>query len=265
MTFNKLAALTLTCTSLFAASTFAQNDDHMSCNANITGNIAFANNELVVKSTKQEDILFKSNGTVFVDGDQIVLTSYQQKLARSYHNDVEASIPIVVDLTIEALKITDMALVEVFTGLLGEGSKLPQKLKLRINDISNSIKTHVYQDPNSLTFNSLYLKDDLGLGADLEQEVEEIKAEIISSVMGQVIVAIGQSMLKGDGEFSELETRMKNLGKDIEKRAQGLAQDLKEKSVNLCEKIKTLDRTETELRKIDELRYLDTIHFNKKA
>ncbi|MFT6270339.1 MAG: hypothetical protein ACJAVV_003173 [Alphaproteobacteria bacterium] len=265
MTVNKLIAITLTCTSLFAGNAFAHDDYQISCDTNITSNIAFSDNELVVQSTKQEDILFKANGTVFLDGTQVALTTDEQKLAQIYYKDVEAAIPMVVDITIEALKITNMALVEVFTGLLGEDNELPQELNIRINDIAKSVEEHVYQDPNSLTFNSAYLKDDIGLGDDLDQEIDEMKAEIISSVMGQMIVAIGKSMLNGDGDFSKLETRMENLGQDIEIKAEALAEGLKEKSIDLCDKIKTLDETETKLRKVDELRYLNTIHFNKNA
>lgn len=265
MIFKKLAAFTFTCTSFLSASAFAHNDFHASCDTNISANIEFSNNQLLVKSTKQEDILFESNGLVFVDGKKIALNAEQQAIAKSYYNDVETSIPMVVDITVEALNITSMALTEVFTGLLGEETELPQKLNVRIDGIANSLQDHVYQDPNSLTFNSSYLKEDIGLGDNLEEEIEEIKDEIISSMMGKLIMAIGQSMMSGDGDFSELEKRMENLGQDIEQKAETLAKRLEEKSVALCDKIKNLDETEAQLREIKALRYLDTIHFNKRA
>jgi hypothetical protein len=265
MFLNKLIAPIFIWTSLFAASAMAQNDYQMSCKADITSNIIFANNQLIVKSTKQEDILFEADGTVLVNGRQIALTKEEKKLTQRYYKDVEDSIPIVVDISLAALKITSMAVTEVFTGLLGKDSELPQKLNTRINEVANAVKEHVYQDPNSLTFNSAYLKDDLGIGNELDQEIEALKEELISSMMGQFIIAIGKSILDGDGNFAELETRMNDIGKDIEKRAEALAKGLKEKSLGLCDKIKRLDKTEVELRKIDALRYLNTIDFNKDA
>jgi hypothetical protein len=265
MISKKLTAIAVTFTSLFAVNAFAQSDYQLSCDTNINSNIEFANNQLVVKSTKDEDILFKSNGVVFVDGKEISLTSEEQSLTKSYYSDVEASIPMVVDITVEALNITSVALTEVFKGLLGENTQLPAKLDLRINGVATAIKEHVYQDPDSLTFNSGYLKGDLGLGDNLDEEIEEIKEEVVSSMMGQLLMAIGKSMLNGDGNFADLEQRMTTLGQDIEQKAQALAKGLEEKSKSLCDKIKSLDDTEEQLRKIDELRYLDTIHFNNKA
>lgn len=265
MTFTHIAAISVTCASLLSASVFAQNDYNINCDTNITSELAFANNKLMVKSTKQEDIVFTANGMVVVDGKTLTLSDEEKKLAQRYFTDIEASIPMVVDITVEALQITNMALTEVFKGLLGPQSQLPQTLSVRINDVSTAIKSHVYQDPNSLTFNSAYLKEDLGLGTELDEEIDKIKEEIITSVMGQVIMAIGKSMLSGDGNFADLEARMETLGTDIEKKAEVLAKGLEDKSNALCDNIKRLDATETQLSSIPQLQYLDTIQFNKRT
>lgn len=263
MRFKKLAAVAFACITFSAAEVYAYNDYQLSCETNITSNIIFADKQLTVRSTTDEDILFDSAGRVKVDGKSISLTKEEQKLAQRYFNEVEATIPIVVDITVEALKITNMALTEVFTGLLGEDSELPQTLNNRIDKVTDAIKTHVYQDPNSLTFNSAYLKDDLGLGNDLDTEIESMKAEIISSMMGELMVSLGKAMLSGDGDFSDLGTRMENLGIDIDQKAELLSKNLEEKSLVLCERIKGIDDTETQLRSINALQNLNTIHFKK--
>jgi hypothetical protein len=263
MTFKKLIALSFAASAFLSTSVFAHDDYQLSCDTNISGSIVFANNQLTVKSNKDEDILFNSTGIVKVDGKPISLSKEEQELAQRYYNEVEATIPIVVDITVEALKITNTALTEVFSGLLGENSELPQKLNTRINDISEAIRAHVYQDPNSLTFNSDYLKDDLGLGDDLETEIESITEEIVTSMMGELMISFGKAMLSGDGDLSELEKRMENLGQDIEQKTEVLGKRLEEKSLVLCERIKSIDATETQLRSINALRNLDTIHFNK--
>lgn len=263
MTFKKLTAISFAISAFFGANAFAHNDFQLSCDTNISSNIVFADNQLSVKSTKNEDILFNAEGVVSVDGKQISLTKEEQKLTQRYFNEVEATIPVVVDITVEALKITNMALTEVFTGLLGENSQLPQTINKRIDKVADGIRNHVYQNPNSLTFNSNYLKDDLGLDDDLEQEIESIKEEVVSSMMGELMVALGKAMISGDSDFSELEKRMDNLGDDIEKKAEILSKTLEEKSIDLCERISNIDNTEAQLRNINALENLDTIHFNK--
>lgn len=265
MNIKKLSAVTFTCAMLLAGNTYASTDYQMSCDINISSDIAFANKELLLQSAKQEDILFTANGSVLVSGKQIKLSKEEKALALNYFSEVENAIPMVVEITVEALKVTDIALVEVFSGLLGENSALPRKLNGRINGIATSVHDHVYQNPESLTFNSAQLKKELGLGTGLEQEIEQMKAEIVSSVMGQLIVAIGKSMMNGGGDFSALEKRMGNLAADIEQKAKFLGESLKDKTAGLCDKVEALDETETKLRKIKELRYLSTFHFTKKA
>jgi hypothetical protein len=265
MTLKKLTVITLACANLFVSSAFASNDYQLSCNVNISSDILFANKELIVKSSEQEAILFKANGAVYVNDRKITLTKNEQKLAQRYYKDVEASVPMVVDIAVEILKITDLALKEVFSGLLGKNSSLPEKLNARINGVTTTLKDHVYQDPNSLTFDSAHLKRNLGLGNELTKEIEQIKAEIVSTLMGQLMVAIGQSMMNGGGDFTALESRMANLAKDIEKKAKTLGDSVKESAAALCDKIEALSKTEKELRKVYELRYLDTVYFTKKA
>ena len=263
MTFKKLTAISFAFSAFFAANALAHNNVQLSCDTNISSNIVFADNQLTVKSSTNEDILFNADGIVTVDGKKISLTKEEQKLTQRYFNEVEATIPIVVEITVEALKITNMALTEVFTGLLGEKSQLPQTITKRIDQLADGIRSHVYQNPDSLTFNSHYLKNDLGLNDDLEQEIESIKEEVVSSMMGELMVTLGKAMISGDSNFSELEKRMENLGGDIEKKADILSKTLEEKSLLLCERISKIDDTEAQLRNINALENLDTIHFNK--
>lgn len=265
MKYKNIAAIAISVTSLYTTSVFSYNDYQLSCDTNITSELLFANNQLMVKSTQQEEIVFTSGGLVSVNGKPVKLTPEERKLTLLYFKEVEASIPIVVDITVEALQITDMALTEVFKGLLGNEAQLPQTLSVRINGITTAIKDHVYQDPKSLTFNSMYLKNDLGVGSELNEEIGKIKEEVVSTIMGQVIVAVGKSMLSGGGNFAELQGRMETLGSDLEAKAQELAKGLEDKSTHLCDKIKLLDDTETTLNQNDALRYLNTITFNKRS
>lgn len=263
MIFKKLSAISFALTAFFGANAFAHDNYQLSCDTNITSNIIFADNQLTVQSTSNEDILFNSTGEVKVDGKVINLTPEEQILTKRYFDEVEATIPLVVDITVEALKITNLALTEVFTGLLGDDSQLPKTLNTRINKVADAIKTHVYQNPNSLTFNSAYLKDDLGLSDDLETEIESIKEEVISTMMGELMVSLGKAMLSGDSDFSKLESRMNNLGKNIDEKAEILGDKLEKHSIELCDRILIIDDTEAQLRSINALRNLDTIHFNK--
>ncbi len=263
MTFTKLATITFTCASVFATSAFAQNNFQSSCDANINADLNFSNNQLLVKSITNQDILFHADGAVFIDGKSISLTAPEQTLTKSYYKGVEETIPMAVDITIEALSITNLALTEVFTGLLGEKNSISSKIDSRLGKVASSIKEHVYQNPDSLTFNSEYLKRDLGLGNDVDQEIQKIQEEIMTAAMGELLLIVGQSMMSGNNDFVGLQKRMENIGDEIEEKAGRVGKQLEKKTTVLCEKLKSLDDTEDQLQKVSALRHLNMIDISK--
>lgn len=263
MNIIKSLSLAVTLTSLVSASALAHSNFNMSCQTNLNAELSFANNELLVKSTSEQNILFTANGEVSVDGKRIELNSTEQKLAQQYYNDVEASIPMVVDITVEAINITNLALTEVFVGLLGEQSKVASTIDTKLSDLSHAIEQHVYQDPASLTFNSAYFENDLGLDSNFDQQMEEITEELVSTAMGEIFMVMGKAMLTGSSDFSDLETRMNQVGEEIEQKSELLAAQLEDKAEVLCDRFISLDKTETQLNETKALRDLDLIQLSK--
>lgn len=259
MSFVKMTALTITCLGALSANVYASTNFDTSCEANINGELSFADNQLLVKSTTKQDIVIMADGLVLVDGKTIDMNGQQTQLAKRYYQDVEASIPMVVDVTVEALRITNIALTEVFTGLLGEDSQLPSKIKNRLDDVAKAIEDHVYQNPDSLTFNSAYLEKDLGLDDNLDAEIENIQNELVSEAMGEMFVLLGKAMLSGDSDFSKFEQRMEKLGEEIEQRVESASVQIEKAAEKLCDKMHSLDETENQLQSVQELRHLDMI------
>ncbi len=259
MSLIKKTALSIACVGLVSTNVYAHNTIDTSCKANINGDLSFANNQLLVKSTSKEDIVIMPDGLVLVDGKPISLNRQQTGLAKRYFEDVEASIPMVVDVTVEALKITNIALNEVFTGLLGEDSALPGKIKSRLDDLADAIEDHVYQDPDSLTFNTAYLEEDLGFDDNLDAEIESIQNELVAEAMGEMFILLGKAMLTGDSDFSNFEQRMNKMGEEIEQRVESASVQIEEAAEKLCDKIHSLDETENQLQSVHELRHLNMI------
>lgn len=254
------ATLSFLSTIALSATVQAGNFSNASCETNINGEMSFANNVLLVKSDKQEDIVFSSNGDVSVNGKPVSLNNQQQQAAQHYFNNVEASIPIVVDITVEALSITNMALTEVFTGLLGENSEFPKVVSNKLSQVSKAIEDHVYQDQHSLTFNSAYMSEELGIDNGFEQEIEEIQEELMASFMGEMFMSLGKAMISGDSSFADLEKRMETLGDEIDTKANNLGKQLEQKAIDLCKKFEAIDQAENELQNVQELRHLDLVN-----
>lgn len=172
---------------------------------------------------------------------------------------------MVVDITIEALNITNMALKQVFKGFFGEQTELANLIDQRLTGAANAIEDHVNQNPDSLTFNSVYLWEDLGFDQSLEKEIDDITQELMSKLMGQLFIEMGQALFSGDTTFEDLEARMEAMGTEIEKRADELSVRIEDKTDKLCEKLYSLDSTEDKLNQIDELKNLNLINLKHKA
>lgn len=236
------------------------------CDTNINADLHFSNNELRIITDAKQNILFTQQGTVIVDGKEIDLNQEQQNLAKSYFNDIEQTIPIVASIASEAINITNIALSEVFTALLGENSQVPMMIDERLSAISKGIQDHVYQNPDSITFDTTYLDKDLGLNGDFEREVEEMTEELMATAMGEMLMVLGKAMMSGTGDMDDFEKRMESLSADIETRADALALEIEEKAEVLCDSLLQIDATENQLQNVSELRNLNLIDVsNKKA
>ncbi len=244
---------------------FATNNFDLKCETNILGEMSFENNLLTIRPNDKESIIFNPNGEVRVNNKTLSLDNEQTAVAKAYYNDIESSIPLVVDITIEALNITNMALTQVFTGFFGEQTELPNLIDERLTDAVTAIEEHVYQNPDSLTFNSVYLSEDLGFDKSLEQEIDDITQELMSKLMGQLLIGMGQALFSGDSNFEDFEARMETMGADIEKRADELSVRLEDKAEKLCEKLYSLDSAEDKLNNIDDLKNLNLIDLKHKA
>lgn len=243
----------------YAPTALAHDGFNTDCNTNIESEMSFSNNQLTVWTQNKQAITFDKAGYISVDGETLSLNSSQQQLAKSYYQDVESAIPMVVNVTVEALEVTNIALTAAFTGLLGEDSELPRMIGSKLEEISKAIEDHVYQDTNSLTFNSTYFEQDLGFDENIDEEIEAIQEEIMSTAMGEVFMALGKAMISGDTDFSNFEQRMEKLGEEIEMKADALAEELEETAKDLCETLQRIDSTENELQSIKGLKDLNMI------
>ena len=262
---KKLSLATFTLLGLFAfsSSSFAIEEQHNSCDTNINGEVNFADNLLQVTDKNNDLVVFNKDGEVSLNGKSLTLSNAQKQSAKAYYENIEQAIPMAVDVTLEALNIANIAISEVFVGLLSEETQLPKMLDKKFKEISTSITNYVYQNPESLTFNSQYFEKDLGFEQGVEKEIEAIQEEVMASFMGEVMVAMGKAMMSGDTNISDFETRIEQMSSDLEAKTNKLAEQIEQKAYSLCDKLEAIDKAETQLQTVKELRHLNIISVTK--
>lgn len=254
-------------TNLFMAQTSLAHSDqyYSSCDTQINSTISLANKTLFVETTQDQQVEISANGEVYVDGKKLSLTSAQRETAKRYYNEVEASVPMIVDITVGALDITATALGEVFAGLLGDDNELPQKIVSKLEDARDSIEQSVYQDPNSITFNSHDIENSIVDDNFLDEHIDEVVESVQSALVGEILMNLGKAMFNDDYSMDEFGERMDKMGEQIEQKVESASYILEEKAEVLCEQYEQIDNTERKLQQIDALKNLDMIKFNKRA
>lgn len=243
----------------FACSVQAQSFNNDQCNADFKGDVVFENNILQVFPDANKVIAFNSSGKVSVDGAQISLNSAQTDSAKAYYANAEAALPIVVDISTEAIHIANISLSETAIGILGPNTKLPKMIDAKLMAISESIKSHVYANPDSLTFKSAQLEKELGGNEGFDDEINKVTAEMTAAFTAELL----QSVMSGKTKFEDVEKRLEKLGEEIEEKAEALAEQLEDKTKLLCEKLEAIDAAETQLQSVSALNDLNIIVVSK--
>lgn len=235
------------------------------CDINLNGNLRFAEKTLIVKTTADEEVKITDSYMVYVDGKKLSLSPEETKWIQEYYQGIEQTIPQVMTVAAEGIKIANYAVSEVLRGFLGEQSKVASQLENKLKDLDAKLKEHVYQNPESLTFDSAKLQTELGFGPDFDAEVDLIVSDVMEKAMGEFLVQMGRSMLNGEGSMESFEQRMSQMGDDIESKVESQTDDIKKEAKVLCEMLTTIDVSESHVQKIKGLGNVDIVSKSKNA
>jgi uncharacterized protein YdcH (DUF465 family) len=260
--------LLITTLGLCAISTFNVNAGDMHsdrCDINLNGELNFAQNTLTITTKADEQVKITNAYVVHLNGEKLSLSDEETKWVKEYYDSIEQSIPQVMTVASEGMKIANYAVTEVLRGFLGSESKVASQLETKLNGLYSQLQDHVYQNPESLTFDTKTLEKDLGLGADFEAEIDLIVSEVMENAMGEFLVQMGRSMLNGEGSMESFEERMNKMGDDIETKVESQTKGIEKEAEKLCEMLTTVDDSETKVQQIKGLGNVDLVAKGKNA
>ncbi len=246
-------------------SSYAHDFNSDACDVNLNGDIVLANNEMTITSEQNDVILFNRNGDASVNGKTLQLNAQERDTVSSYVEGFERAVPKAIALAAKAIELTNYALGEVFTGLLGEDSSLPGILADKLNALQQKLESHVYQQPDAVTFNSAFFEGSAELDSEFERDIDAAVEEVMGTAMAELLVSLGRSMLSGDSSMENFEDKMTNLGETIEATVEEQSQQLKGDALELCDALKDIEQQEAKLQKIKGLESIDFIHVSNKS
>ena len=237
--------------------------DNNHCNINIDGDFKFAERTLTISTTKDEVVTITPNYEVFVDGKALDLNKTETSYVKSYYDGIEQTIPQVMTVAAEGVKIANYAVSEVLRGFLGKDSKVADTFQGKLDELYSGLQSHVYQHPDYVTFDSQKLESDLGFGPDFEAEIDAMVSEVMEQAMGEFFVQLGRNMMSGEGSMESFETRMENMGDEISAKVEGKTEAIEREAEKLCDMLSEVDSTEGKMQQIKGLKALDLLLVSK--
>lgn len=262
---KKVIATTIGLCALTAFNVNAGDYHAEQCDINLNGEISFAEQTLTVTTKSDDEVKITNSYVVFLNGKKLSLSGQETQWVKDYYDGIEQSIPQVMTVAAEGIKIANYAVSEVLRGFLGSESKVATKLEVKLNGLYGQLKDHVYQNPNFLTFDTATLEKELGLGPDFDAEVDKIVSEVMENAMGEFFVQMGKSMMNGQGSIESFEERMSKMGDALESKIEGQTKDIELEAQKLCEMLTTVDESESKVQQIKGLGNVDIVTTSKNA
>ena len=184
-----------------------------------------------------------ADGTLRVDGALVATDAADQKRLRDAEREIRAIVPEVKTIAREAIAIAFDAIGQVSAAFAKDGDAARASAS-RIARAGRQIDRRI-ADTDSF---------DHWQDADVDALVESTIATLIPELVGNVTAQALKVAFSGDeAAAAELEARASGIEKSVERAVEKQSADLERRAMELCPRLRALDRVESEL----ELRLAD--------
>ncbi|MFC3121235.1 DUF2884 family protein [Agaribacter flavus] len=235
------------------------------CDINFEGEVRITNGQIAIQHGESQTLIIEKSGEVHQTGHSLDLNSQQKDIASRYYKQINQAVPQAVSLAEDAVEIANTALTKVFTGFFGDDSQFVKSMNDSILAIEKEVKSAIFPEDGVIVFGKSVFTDGGNVSGTLGKQIEDTVEALISEGMGEIFMALGRSMLNGDGNFSDFEARMEKLGADIESEVETQAASLEHSAKAFCDSLVELDKTETQLQTIEAFKNIDMINVKQRT
>jgi hypothetical protein len=200
----------------------------------------------------QTQVQINNSKQVFIKGREIDLSVQQQQLVIQFSDGLREQLPSIVSIAIEGVDIGLKAVNDVIGSLTGENSASQQKVQAKFDELKWRARARFNQSANNYYIAPQDFTDLDGIFAgQFEQEIEEI----ITTSIGTILTAVGESMLSDSshGEYGSEERittfdeRLNNLSDGLDLEISERAKTLNKKATTFCLQLNDLNKIENQL------------------
>lgn len=222
------------------------------CSINLNYGVIIAPKHIRIVEKAQTKVQINNSNQLFIQGREQYLTVEQKALLSKFSAGIRQQVPEIVSIAIEGVDIGLKAVNKVITGLTGENSASQQKVQAKFDELKWRMRARFNQSANNYYIAPQDLNDfDEMFTGEFEQEIEAI----ISTSIGTILEAVGQSMLtdseqndyEGETRITTFDKRLTSISKGLKLEVTERAKALDNKAAIFCQQLSQLNMIETDL------------------
>jgi hypothetical protein len=214
------------------------------CQVDFQNDVRITPNQLQITADNNKQLTIDSFGELYVDGQAISLTHAQKVALASYADSLRVQLPQVANIALDGVKLAGVALDEVAQAFNLQGL---DSLNGLMDELHIEISDTFYQQGAFVMGEKTFHEFGENFDEKFETHIEESVQSAMMQSIGSILMMVGSEMVSSGGDMESFETRMENMGKQIEEKIELQAKQLEEKANGLCGSFETIANTETEL------------------
>jgi hypothetical protein len=171
-------------------------------------------------------------GRLFVDGKEATLVAADQARVARLEQEMNALVPQLREIVVQAVDIAFDALVEVARGLGSDPGDTVADLQRAQK------KLHAHMDAQPLS----------ALDGDaIGEAIAPVMSEFVPEIIGGAVKGALKAAFGGAGSAAEFEQRMQKMERQLDTKVEARAKDLEPLADAMCQRLQTIDRIDDEL------------------
>jgi hypothetical protein len=260
---------TLIATTIFSSMVMNAHADevHNNCSLQFKDDLVIAANDVRLQRASQDLWRIDDSGSLWLEGKKVNTDAATTQSLKNYQHGLRTQSHAVVGLVADAMQMAATAVDKVVQAFGGENPQLQASVDQTIGSLKQHVDTIVVQQGGDIRINGSRINNADG---KFEKEFEQAVEQSMMKLTGAMMMAMGQSMSEGSGDF---ETRMTAFGAKMDKFGNDLDVEMKAKSAGLetrgeqiCGQLRELDRIEQQIQaQVPAMKVYDLIDTSKEG
>jgi hypothetical protein len=260
---------TLIATTIFSSMVMNANaaSVHDNCSLQFKDDLVIAANDVRLQRANQDLWRIDDSGSLWLEGKKVNTDATTTQSLKDYQHGLRTQGHAVVGLVADAMQMAATAVDKVVQAFGGENPQLQASVDQAIGTLKQHVDTIVVQQGRDIRINGSKVNNADG---QFEQEFEQAVEQSMMKLTGAMMMAMGQSMSEGNGDFESKMTafgaKMDKFGEDLEVEMQQKSDGLEARGEQICTQLRELDVIEQQIQaQVPAMKVYDLIDTSKEG